>query len=58
MMYKDDYFQEWIDEDEHNKEVEQHEKAAEMIDKGKRVKLVKHWWGWTVTEVKEFGVTS
>lgn len=57
-MYKDDYFQEWIDEDEHNKEVEQHEKAAEMIDKGKRVKLVKHWWGWTVTEVKEFGVTS
>jgi len=28
MMYKDDYFQEWIDEDEHNKEVAQHENDA------------------------------
>ena len=36
----------------------QQEKAAEMIGKGRRVKLVEHWWGWTVTEVKEFGVTS
>jgi len=30
----------------------QQEKAAEMIDKGKRVKLVEHWWGWTAVEVK------
>lgn len=30
----------------------QQEKAAEMIDKGMRVKLVEHWWGWTVVEVK------
>ena len=36
----------------------QQEKAAEMIDKGKRVKLVEHWWGWIVKEVKGFGVTS
>lgn len=30
----------------------QQERAAEMIDKGMRVKLVEHWWGWTVKEVK------
>jgi hypothetical protein len=35
----------------------QQEKAAEMIDKGKRVELVERWWGWTVVEVKGFGAT-
>jgi len=30
----------------------QQERAAEMIDKGMRVKLVEHWWGWTVKEIK------
>ena len=34
----------------------QQEKAAEMIDRGVRVKLVEHWWGWIVVEVKGFGV--
>ena len=33
----------------------QQEKAAEMIDKGKRVKLVSKWYGWRVVEIKEYG---
>jgi hypothetical protein len=33
----------------------QQEKASEMMVKGKRVKLVEHWWGWTVKEVESFG---
>ena len=33
----------------------QQEKAAEMIDKGKRVKLTHRWYGWRVAEIKEYG---
>lgn len=30
----------------------QQEKAAEMIDNGKRVKLTHRWYGWRVVEVE------
>lgn len=30
----------------------QQEKAAEMIDNGKRVKLTHKWYGWRVVEVE------